>query len=145
MTRTSSVPLTLALEASPEDATIRAIEAGLDAYNALQVGPADWSPHWVVGRDEVGAVQAGMQYVIAYEWLFVRWLWVAEAYRKQGIGSHLIECAEAAANQAACRGLYLDTFTFQAPKFYERHGFREFGRIDGFPHGHSRIWLAKRN
>ena len=84
-----------------------------------------------------------MNYVIAYEWLFVNWLWVAEAYRKQGVGSRLLMSVEGVARENGCRGLYLDTFTFQAPEFYKRHGFREFGRIDGFPPGHSRIWLLK--
>jgi hypothetical protein len=38
----------------------------------------------------------------------------------------------------------LDTFTFKALKFYERLGYREFGRLDDFPPGHSRICLTKR-
>jgi len=85
-----------------------------------------------------------MSIVVAYEWVFVRWLWVAEPFRNKGIGSRLLERAEALARESGCRGVYLDTFTFQAPKFYERHGYREFGRLDDFPSGHSRIWLAKR-
>jgi GNAT superfamily N-acetyltransferase len=84
-----------------------------------------------------------MQYVMAYEWVFVRWLWVDDRYRKQGVGSSLLASAEAIARKGGCRGVYLDTFTFQAPKFYERHGYRECGRIDDFPPGHSRIWLKK--
>ena len=52
--------------------------------------------------------------------------------------------AEGAARQQGCRGAYLDTATFQAPKFYERLGYREFGRPVDFPPGHSRIWLVKR-
>ena len=49
--------------------------------------------------------------------------------------------ARAAGNLGA---VYLDTFTFQAPAFYEKHGYREFGRLDDAVHGHARIWLAKR-
>jgi len=136
--------LTLVRETSPDDATVEAISDGLDAFNLLRAGPADWSPRFVVGRDGAGAVQAGMQVVVAYEWVFVRWLWVAEPFRNQGTGSRLLESAEAIARESGCRGVYLDTFTFQAPKFYERRGYREFGRLDDFPSGHSRIWLAKR-
>ena len=80
----------------------------------------------------------------AFEWLFVNWLWVAEAYRGTGIGSRLLLGAEEAARDQHCRDAYLDTFTFQAPKFYERHGYREFGRLDDFPPGHSRIFFTKR-
>jgi len=51
--------------------------------------------------------------------------------------------AEAAARAQGCRGAYLDAFTFQAPKFYERLGYQEFGRLDDFPPGHARIWFTK--
>jgi ribosomal protein S18 acetylase RimI-like enzyme len=51
---------------------------------------------------------------------------------------------EAEARSLGCRGAYLDTFSFQAPKFYEKLGYREFGRIADFPAGFDRIWLMKR-
>ena len=136
-------PLTLAAEASPDEATIRAISDGLNEYSARFAPATDWSPHWIVGRDAVGAVRAGVRYIIAYDWLFVHWLWVANPYRKQGIGSKLLMSAEVAARERGCRGAYLDTFTFQAPEFYPRHGYREFARLDDFPPGHTRIWLSR--
>ncbi len=98
---------------------------------------------FIIGRDGGGAGQAGVRYLIGFDWLFVQWLWVAEPYRKRGIGSRLLAQAEAAARDARCRASYVDTFTFQAPKFYERHGYREFGRLDDHPPGHARIWLSK--
>jgi GNAT superfamily N-acetyltransferase len=138
-----TAPLTIATETSPSDTTIRAIEAGLTAHATGLGLPTDWSPRWIIGRDESGAVQAGIRFVLAFEWLFVNWLWVADAYRKHGVGSKLMSGAEAAAREAGCHAAYLDTFTFQAPKFYERLGYREFGRLDDFPPGHSRIWFSK--
>ncbi len=136
-------PLTLAPEASPDEATMRAIAAGLVAYDAGFAPQANRSPRWIVGRDGGGAVRAGLRSMLAYDWLFVHWLWVAEPYRKQGIGSRLLAGAEAAAREKGCRGAYLDTFTFQAPKFYDRHGYLEFGRLNDFPPGHARIWFWK--
>jgi GNAT superfamily N-acetyltransferase len=70
-------------------------------------------------------------------------LWVAEPYRKQGVGSRLLSQAEGAGRENGCRGAYVDTFAFQAPLFYPRHGYREFGRLSDFPPGHARIWLSK--
>jgi GNAT superfamily N-acetyltransferase len=135
--------LSLAPESSPDEATIRAIEAGLSAHSA-RAGPiGDWSPHWIIGRDAGGAVQAGVRLLTGFEWLFVNWLWVAEPYRKHGIGTQLMSSAEATARERHCRAAYLDTFTFQAPKFYERLGYREFGRLNDFPPGHARIWFWK--
>jgi GNAT superfamily N-acetyltransferase len=136
-------PLTLASEAAPDEMTIRAIADGLDSYNAKFASNADWTPRWIVARDAGGAVQGGVRFVLSFDWLFVQWLWVAETYRGQGVGSKLLAGAEASAREQACRGAYLDTFSFQAPKFYLRHGYREFGRLDGYPSGHSRIWFSK--
>jgi GNAT superfamily N-acetyltransferase len=135
--------LTFATETSPSEATIRAIESGLTAHATGLGLLTDWSPRWIIGRDQDEAVQAGIRFVLAFEWLFVNWLWVAQLYRKHGIGSRLMAGAEAAARAQGCRGAYLDTFTFQAPKFYERLGYREFGRLNDFPPGHARIWFTK--
>ncbi len=135
--------LTFATETSPSEETIRAVESGLNAHATGLGFKTDWSPRWIIGRDKDGAVQAGIRFVLAFEWLFVNWLWVADAYRKQGAGSQLMAGAEAAARAQGCRGAYLDTFTFQAPKFYERLGYREFGRLDDFPPGHRAIWFSK--
>jgi GNAT superfamily N-acetyltransferase len=135
--------LTFVTETSPSEATIRAIESGLNAHSAGLGLRTDWSPRWIVGRDASGAVQAGIRFVLAFDWLFVNWLWVADPYRKHRIGSELMGAAEAAARVEGCRAAYLDTFTFQAPKLYERLGYREFGRLDDFPPGHARIWFSK--
>jgi GNAT superfamily N-acetyltransferase len=136
--------LTFAAETSPDEVTIRAIESGLTAHATGLGLPTDWSPRWIIARDKgQAAVQAGIRFVLAFEWLFINWLWVADSYRKHGVGSQLMAGAEAAARDHGCRAAYLDTFTFQAPKFYERLGYREFGRLNDFPPGYARIWFTK--
>jgi len=137
-------PLTIADEDAPEDDAQRVIANGLDAHNAGLGLPGDWSARWIIGRDAEGAIQAGLRYLTAFEWLFVHLLWVAAPYRSQGIGARLLSEAESVAREKGCRGAYLDTFTFQAPEFYRRHGYQEFGRLDDFPPGHARIWFTKR-
>jgi GNAT superfamily N-acetyltransferase len=136
-------PLIFAQDDAAEEEALRVVSEGLGAHSANLGLPGDWSPHWIVGRDADGAIRAGLRYLTAFDWLFVHLLWVDATRRFQGIGSRLLLQAEAAAREKGCRGAYLDTFTFQAPKFYERHGYREFGRLEGFPPGHARIWLAK--
>jgi GNAT superfamily N-acetyltransferase len=131
-------PLTLALEPAPDRAIIRAIASGLETHNALFTPLAGWTPRWIIGRDEGHAVQAGVQFIISLDWLFLLWLWVAEPHRKLGIGSQLLSGAEETARKSDCRAAYVDTFQFQTPEFYQRHGYREFARLVDFPPGHAR-------
>ena len=42
------------------------------------------------------------------------------------------------------RGVYLDTFSFQAPAFYKKLGYQRVRPHRGFPEGYDRIWLMKR-
>lgn len=41
------------------------------------------------------------------------------------------------------RHAYLDTFSFQAPGFYQRAGYRVFGELPDFPAGHRRYFMTK--
>jgi len=41
------------------------------------------------------------------------------------------------------RGAFLDTFSFQARPFYERHGYECFGELRDHPPGHSHYFMRK--
>ena len=51
--------------------------------------------------------------------------------------------AEEEARRRGCRAVVLYTISFQAPGFYEKRGYREFGRIACGPPGTSRIFMVK--
>jgi hypothetical protein len=51
--------------------------------------------------------------------------------------------AEAEARQRGAQHAYLDTFSFQAPGFYKKHGYQVFGELQDFPPGHQRYFLTK--
>ena len=69
---------------------------------------------------------------------------VTDGYRRSGLGSALMADAEQAARDRGYRGLFLDTFEFQAPQFYEKLGFTRFGSIRNFSDGHDRHFYEKR-
>ena len=142
----AAAPLRLLREAAPAEEIVRRISDGLDGYNAQFLPGFDLAPQplYLISYDDAGDVRAGLRYVFVLEWTFVEWLWVAEPYRRKGEGSRLLAGAEAEARAAKCRGVYLDTFSFQAPAFYAKHGYAEFGRIENYPGGFDRIWLVKR-
>jgi len=76
-------------------------------------------------------------------WLHIRHLWIAEPLRHQGYGSSLLRTAEEEATVAGCRGAFLDTFSFQARPFYERHGYECFGELRDHPPGHAHYFMRK--
>ena len=54
-----------------------------------------------------------------------------------------MDAAEALALERGATTATLETFTFQAPDFYARRGYQVFGRLDGYPPGHSKLFLRK--
>jgi GNAT superfamily N-acetyltransferase len=124
-------------------AAASAIERGLDAFNEAQVGPDNCRTAWVVARDRTGRLIGGLKGISIWNWFLIDWVWVEDGSRGQGIGSALVGAAEDLARQRRCQSLYLNTFSFQAPEFYRKMGYVEFGRLENFPEGHTRFWLKK--
>jgi GNAT superfamily N-acetyltransferase len=127
----------------PELEAVAAIQRGLHAYNQEMGGPYDRDPVTVLARDAEGTVRGGLLGLTYWNWLFIDWLWLAPEMRGQGLGGQLLARAEAIARRRGCTDAYTDTFDFQAPGFWLRNGYVEFGRLDGMPQGHARIWFRK--
>jgi GNAT superfamily N-acetyltransferase len=113
-------------------------------YNASKVGPVVIAPLAVFLRHpESDAIIGGLWGTSAAGWLHIELLYVPDEFRTRGIGSFLIKKAEEVAAKRGCVGIRLDTFTFQAPGFYEKLGYRMFGRLMGHPEGHEHIYYFK--
>src|ERR1700733_7594786 len=116
---------------------------GLEALNESKwPGHPQWRPLAVFARDGESIV-AGLAGETYSGWLFIRYLWVSEARRGQGIGRKLMGGAEARALERGCHSAWVDTFSFQAPGFYPKLGYTIFGELD-YPPGHKRFFLQKR-
>jgi GNAT superfamily N-acetyltransferase len=120
----------------------REIAKGLRAYNVAAAGKFDHRPLTLTIRQR-GKIVAGLAAETFFGWMFVSLLWVSERHRGKGWGSSLIEAAEAEARNRGVRNVYLDSFSFQAPDFYAKLGYREFGRLKEFPAGYDRVWMTK--
>ena len=59
--------------------------------------------------------------------------WVRDGARGAGLGTRLLAEFEAEARARGCARVFVTSFTFQAPGFYERHGYREIFRWEGVP------------
>jgi GNAT superfamily N-acetyltransferase len=142
MTLPAGIALTLAVE--PDPATVEALGEALSSFNEAAAGPSGSCPVWIIARDAEGRLLGGLRGQTFWHWLFVAWLWVDEARRRQGLGAALLRAAEDEARRRGCIGAYVDTYSFQAPGFYAGQGYAVFGRLDDLPPGGSRIWFAKR-
>lgn len=122
-----------------------AILKPLRAYNVSQAGDAGAEKFALLVRDEhTNEVLGGLHGKLLYRWMFIELLVVPEQTRGQGMGSRLMGMAEDLAREKNCVGIWLDTFDFQAPDFYRRHGFSEFGQLQDYPPGHQRLFFHKR-
>jgi len=71
-------------------------------------------------------------------------LWVGENVRKNGIGKMLLEAAEGEAKNKGCLTILVRSYSFQAPHFYEKHGYKVELKLSGFPEGHAYYILVKK-
>jgi predicted N-acetyltransferase YhbS len=134
--------LRLSFEENPSWEDREVIDDGLGAYNAPFLQDSRWSYFGLFVRREDRAIQAGLVGNCYAGWLFIALLWVHADLRRSGIGSGLIAEAERHAREFGCHSAWVDTFTFQGPLFYPRHGYREFARLD-YPPGHERVFFRK--
>lgn len=120
----------------------RAIIKGLVGYNTAAVGKFEFKRLSVTLRHR-GEIVGGLSAETYLGWMFIALFWVDERFRRRGFGSKIIRAAERAARQRGVKNAYVDTFSFQAPAFYRKLGYRQFGKLDNFPAGQQRIWMSK--
>ena len=94
-------------------------------------------------RDENGKIVAGLIGNTHGNWMSVKYLWVSEKLRGQKIGSKILKQAEETARKRGCKYVFLDTFSFQAPEFYKKHGYKEVFTLDNYPITGKRYYFTK--
>jgi GNAT superfamily N-acetyltransferase len=134
----------LTLTDAPSAEQRRVIGEGLRRYNEEQAGYSDSRDLAVLVSDpETKQVVGGLLGRTSLGLLFVDLFHVPSSMRGQRVGSRVLEMAEEEAKRRGCSAAMLVTISFQAPGFYERHGYRAFGKIDCAPPGTSRVFMTK--
>lgn len=125
----------------PKEVDLALLRAALDRFNVSRA-PLNEKPvaAFVKQSDELVAGIDGHTY---WGWLVIHRLWVSEAMRGSGLGSALLSAAEREAMDRGCNRAWLDTFSFQAKPFYEKHGYSQFGELTEYPVGFARHFLCK--
>ena len=119
------------------------IGGGINAFNQQQGGEDNAKSVCFVLQSRDGAIIGGVIGSTYWDWLHVNLMWIKEEFRGHGYGHRLLTHAEDEARQRGAKYAYLDTFSFQAPEFYKKHGYEVFGELKNFPAGHQRYFLKK--
>lgn len=143
MTETTPQAKSFHIRREGDPAAGRCAADRLAAEVAGDFGPRAERPFILTAHDAAGIWVGGINGMIHWRWLYIAQFYVAPDRRGQGFGGSLLAEAEKLARENACVGLYLDTFSAGAEKFYRAHGFAVAGRIGNFPPGATRIFLSK--
>jgi GNAT superfamily N-acetyltransferase len=106
----------------------------LDVVNAAAtVGTPSARELTVQVLDATGDLAAG---VSGWTWgvaAGIGMTWVRAEARGEGLGTRLLTSFEDEARARGCTHVFVTSFTFQAPGFYERRGYRELFRWEDLP------------
>lgn len=127
----------------PDDSVWEVVGGGIHNYNIQQAGDSGHKDLCVVLRAPDQKIVGGSIGATHCEWLHIDLLFVKEELRGRGYGHRLLEIAEEEARKRGAKNVYLDTFSFQAPAFYQKHDYHVFGELKDFPPGHQRYFFTK--
>jgi GNAT superfamily N-acetyltransferase len=136
--------VTLTIEADPSPDDLRALGDGLTEHALPTTGTPGFLPLAVFARDSDNRLVGGISALVNWNWLQIALVWISPEQRRTGLGSLLLSRIESAGKQRGCTNAHLDTFSYQARPFYERHGYELFATLDDYPTGHRRFYLRKK-
>jgi GNAT superfamily N-acetyltransferase len=119
------------------------IDRGLGDYNDAAAPLHEVRPLSCVARDPSGAVVGG---AIGRRWgpcCELQQLWLSDDVRGTGLGRRVLLAFEQQAVTQGCQVIVLETYSFQAPEFYRRLGYRIEHELAVFPHGIRKFYLSK--
>lgn len=113
------------------------------AYNQSKREPSKSEPLNIYVEDEQGNLIAGMVAETFGHWLEIEYLYVQENLRGQGLGSNILNRAEKEARERKCKYSFVNTYQFQAPDFYKKHGYEEVFALKEYPYTGERYYYTK--
>lgn len=138
----------LTIEDDPDPGDVALLEARVIEQNATATGHArdDERQLAIFVRNDDGVIRAGV-----YGWTWggcceLLHLWVDEADRGRGLGTRLLDAAEAEAARRGCRQVVLFTHAANSGRGgerYTRRGYELVGRVDDYPAGDAALWFRK--
>ena len=122
----------------------RELWRGLMRFNRSKAGPLNYARDVIVIREGRGPLLGGLILQSYWHESYIELLWLSDRARAQGYGTRLMQEAERRARRRGSRLIHVNTYSFQAPGFYRKQGYRLFGSYSGSPRGATKYFYFKR-
>lgn len=132
---------TISGEPNPQDKQL--MSEGMLKHHASQGHPRKTNTFSILLKDSNGILKGVVVASILWNGMHIDTLWVDVTIRNQKWGSKLMKLVEKEGRSRGATVAYTDTFTWQAPGFYEKMGYSLYGKIDNFPPGNSLSYFSK--
>jgi N-acetylglutamate synthase-like GNAT family acetyltransferase len=119
------------------------LRAGLVEFNISISNIAESIGTAIFVRDKNDKLMGGITGNLWGQCLEIDFLWVHESQRGNCLGSCLLKKMESESRAHGARISFLNTFSFQAPGFYEKHGYQIADVIEGYPNNIKKYFMKK--
>lgn len=140
----------ISLSIQVEDSFCKFLNAKIKGFNDLishhhkaARKPEAIKPLNIMLKSDSEVLLGGLSARTYWDWLEVDDFYLPSELRGQGLGGRILRMAEATAMERGCTKSHLSTFSFQAPAFYQSHGYVIVGRLEDYPPGSTFYWLRK--
>ena len=124
----------------------RIISTNLRNYNIEQSRGLSTKPRTSIHltlKSKNDEVVGGIRGQTKYRSLIIEHLWIDERFRKMGYGKELLLKVESMAKEEGCVSANTWSYSFQAPQFYEKLGYKIVGVFEGYPDNIKKIFFEK--
>lgn len=130
------------------------VDLNEEQIDAISQSLADYDRNYI-GYRLKGSVNIGIEldsrliaglngYMTAFKILYIDTVFVEEEFRRQGLGTELLQEAESRAKVLGANMIRLDTFNWQGREFYKNLGYEEVGQYSSPEDGFSEHFFLKR-
>lgn len=135
------------LTTSPAKQDLQTISLGIQSYNQSYLADkvvyeAD-TTFAVFAKDKTDKIIGGIRATAFWNYCIIELLWLAKESRGHGVGSQLMQKAEAFASEKGFEYVRTETIDFQAKPFYQKMGYTVYGELPDCPKGNTTYCLVK--
>lgn len=136
--------MNLELVHNPSVEDVNLICAGLKSFNMHHLPELNERDLAIFVKADNAEVVGGLVALTVCSIMQIKYLWIDERYRMQGLGSKLMLQIIEYAKSLNLSSITVETYSFQAPEFYLTHGFVEVGKYTNYPAvGMNKIFFQK--